>query len=518
MAFITIALSILAIGFAVYHYLLRNMNFFKKRGIFCLPPVPIVGNMGSVMFYRKSLADLVIDMYNINPEAKYVGFYDFSSPVIVLRDLDLIKSVAIKHFESFPDHRGFGGEDLDPLFGKNLFSIRGERWKVVRNLLSPAFTSSKMKSMFKLMANCAADFGKYISELPEEKRVMDMKDVCARYTNDVIGTCAFGVTINSLKDPKNDFYVYGREATDLSGFRGLKLFLLRNYPFLAKLFNMSVIPNRCANFFRHIISDNIKTRDEQGIVRPDMIQLMMESRGKMEPGMELSIDDMVSQAFIFFFGGFDTVSTSMCFTAFTLAENQDCQRKLQAEIDKVMGETNGQLTYEAVTKMEYLDAVVNESLRMYPVAVFLDRMCTERFELPPAVPGAKPFTVEKDMNVWIPVYGLQHDPKYFENPEKFDPERFLENSKAIANSGAFIPFGLGPRMCIGNRFALMEMKVLLCHILARCDLKVSPRTITPMRFRKSGFNILPEGGFWLKVVPREKPHPVVRNGVANGTR
>nr|XP_012223675.1 PREDICTED: cytochrome P450 9e2-like [Linepithema humile] len=504
-----IALSVIVGALGIYYYLFKDLNFYKKHGIPHAKPLPFLGNMGPSLFRRQSVAELVKWIYDLNPDAKYVGMYDLTRPLTVIRDPELIKSITLKHFDTFPDHRAFIDETQDPLFGKNLVALRGKRWHEVRSILSPAFTSSKMKSMFKLMSDYGANFSDYLAQMPSEKRKMEMKDVFTRYTNDVIATCAFGVTVDSMKNPKNEFYVYGREATVFSALMFLKFYIFRSLPWLARILRLRFVREKIGNFFRDLVKDTIKTRDEKGIVRPDMLQLMMESRGK-EGKAALTIEDMVSQAFIFFFGGFESTSTLMCFAAHEIAVNQDVQERLQNEIDEVLEKTNGQAPYEAVNSMEYLDAVINEALRMYPVGVALDRACVEDFELPPTLPGIKPFTLKKGDGIWIPVYGLHHDPKYFEEPEKFDPERFLgERKNNSLHCGAYLPFGLGPRMCIGNRFALLETKVLLFHLLARCDLKPYEKTSIPLKIAKDGFNMKPEGGFWLNVVPRKNPHHTI---------
>ncbi|XP_072749236.1 cytochrome P450 9e2-like [Anoplolepis gracilipes] len=511
-----IALTVIVGALGLYYYIFKDLNFFKKHGIPHRKPVPLLGNMAGSIFRRESIADLVKNTYDLHPEAKYVGMFDMTTPIMVIRDLELIKSITLKNFDLFPDHRTFIEEHQDPLFGKNLFALKGERWRQVRPLLSPAFTSSKMKSMFKLMSECAAEFSNYLAQMPEEKRVMEIKEVFTRYTNDVIATCAFGISVDSMRNPNNEFYVYGKEATNFSTIAFLKMYLYKNLPWVAKILNIRIVREKIASFFRDLVETTIKTRDENGIVRPDMLQLMMESRGR-EGKPELSIEDMVAQAFVFFFGGFDSTSTLMCFAAHEIAVNQQIQKKLQDEIDRVLEESNGQAPYEVVNNMEYLDAIINEALRMYPVAAAMDRVSIKEFELPPTLPGMKPFILKKGGGIWVPVYGLHHDPQYFEEPEKFDPERFLgEQKKKNLNCGAYLPFGLGPRMCIGNRFALMETKVLLFHILARCDLKTCEKTPLPLKIAKDGFNMKPEGGFWLKVSPRKNIHHTIASNV-NGT-
>ncbi|CAL1686496.1 unnamed protein product [Lasius platythorax] len=497
-----ILLSLLASTIAAYYYLFKDLNFFKKHGILHIPPWPVVGNMAPVFLRQLSLSEIVQKIYNLNRDAKYVGFFDSMNPVVVIRDPDLIKSIGVKNFELFPEHRAFIDEVNDPLFGNNLFSLRGEKWKDVRTVLSPAFTSSKMKAMFKLMSDCAANFTEFLSKMPSDKSVMEIKDCFTRYTNDVIATCAFGISVDSMRNRTNEFYVYGKDATTFNTLRTIRFYFIRSMPTITKMLGIKFVGNRVGQFFKDLVRGTIDTRDRQNIVRPDMLQLMMESRGKRGPGKELTIEDMTSQAFIFFFGGFDTVSTLMCFAVHEIAVNPSIQKKLRDEVDEVLKKTNGKLTYEALNEMQYLDAVVNEALRLWPPAVFVDRRCVQDFELPPALPGDKPFVVKKGTYVWFPIVGLHRDPKYFENPDEFCPERFLDENKKSFNINAYVPFGLGPRMCIGNRFALLETKVMIFNLLARCVLKPCVKTTYPMRLSRGSFTPLAEGGFWLKIQAR----------------
>ncbi|KMQ84126.1 cytochrome p450 9e2, partial [Lasius niger] len=102
-----ILLSLLASTMAVYYYLFKDLNFFKKHGILHIPPWPVVGNMAPVFLRQLSLTEIVEKIYNLNPDAKYVGFFDSMNPIVVIRDPDLIKSIGVKNFESFPDRRPF---------------------------------------------------------------------------------------------------------------------------------------------------------------------------------------------------------------------------------------------------------------------------------------------------------------------------------------------------------------------------------------------------------------------------
>lgn len=192
-----------------------------------------------------------------------------------------------------------------------------------------------------------------------------------RYTNDVIATCAFGIQTDSMRDRTNDFYVLGRRATNFDGLLSVKFFVLRSFPLISNLFRMRLIDEDIHKFFTRVISETVAVRDKQKISRSDMLQLMMDARGKAN---ELDIDEMTAQAFIFFFGGFDTTSTLMCFAGHEIATNPEVHKKLQAEVDEVWEKSKGKLTYDALNDMKYLDAVINETLRLYPPAQFADRL------------------------------------------------------------------------------------------------------------------------------------------------
>nr|UEN71138.1 cytochrome P450 4AV17 [Meteorus pulchricornis] len=504
---ISTILTLIVAGLFIIWYYSKQEDYFKKRGIPIETPIPLFGNMMKPILRITPFMERICQFYYINTEAKYVGYYDFSSPVIMLRDPEIVKSIVIKNFDHFVDHRGFVDPVADPLFGKNLFSLRGDNWREIRNLLSPAFTSSKMKSMFKLMSKCSESFTDYMMEQFEKQKslTINSKDAFTRYTNDVIATCAFGVSVDSMRNPDNTFYVLGRKTTNFEGILSLKFQLIRNFPTLSNLLRVKLIDERAERFFNGLVRDTIAYRDEKGITRPDMIQLMMETRNDRNGQKpELTIQDMTSQAFIFFFGGFDTSSTFMCFLAHSISANPEVQTKLQNEIDEVYDKYHVEPTYEAINSMQYLDAVLNETLRLYPIAGFLDRVCTKSIELPPPLPGMKPLHLQPGDNIIIPTCAFQSDPQYYPDPKKFSPERFLEDSKAILNSSTYLPFGDGPRICIGNRFALLETKILIYHLMAKFTLIPGEKMVLPLKLSAASLIVWPVGGFWLDLQPRRK--------------
>ncbi|XP_069676196.1 cytochrome P450 9e2-like isoform X2 [Periplaneta americana] len=494
-------------------------SYFYKINVFHLKPVPFFGNMAPVVLGRLSFPDFINDLYKRLEGHKYGGVYEFLNPVIMIRDPELLKNVTVKDFEFFLNHRNPFSEEVEPLFGKGLFNLQGQKWKDMRSTLSPAFTSSKMKTMFTLITECGEQLGDFLKTCIKDKNmpvegckieregdmlVVEMKDLFTRYTNDVIATSAFGIGCDSLNKPKNEFYEMGRDITNFGGVRSLIFFGYLMSPRLMKLLKIRFMSNYAMNFFRSLVHGTMATREAKDIYRPDMIQLLMQAKKETlqlngnASKPKWDDDDLTAQAVFFFFAGFDTASTLLCFASHLLATHPDVQSRLQKEIDEKLEKDGGKLTYEAVHSMKYLDMVVSEVLRLYPPAVFSDRKCIKTY----TIQSDASCTIQPGQGLWIPVYAFHHDPKYFPNPEKFDPERFSDENKDNLKPYTYLPFGLGPRSCIGNRFALMEAKIALVHLLTRFNLKVVSKTPIPIQITKKGFNMTVDGGFWLGLEQR----------------
>ena len=204
-----------------------------------------------------------------------------------------------------------------------------------------------------------------------------------------------------------------------------------------------------------LVLDAMKYRQENNIVRPDMINMLMEAKGMIKSdnpkqvAREWSDVDIVGQCFLFFFAGFETSAALTCLTAHELMENPDVQEKLLEEILEVEENLNGKpLSYEALQNMCYMDMVVQECLRKWPGAIVLDRVCNK--DITYTFENGEKWELKKGDYIWIPVVGFHRDPKYFENPLKFDPERFSEENKDKIKPFTYLPFGVGPRNCIGK--------------------------------------------------------------------
>ncbi|XP_015838491.1 cytochrome P450 9e2 [Tribolium castaneum] len=513
----TILLTLLSA--LIYFKLIKPASFWETRNVPHVTSWPLVGSMFPVLTQKKHFVEISQNIYTQFPNAKCVGYVLFTKPTLLIRDLDLLKQIGVKEFDSFHDHLPFVTEATEPLLSKSLLNLLGDEWRKMRATLSPAFTSSKMKHMYQLICECAERFTQHFGNRTVD---VEIKDVFSRFSNDVIASAAFGIQVDSLKEPGNEFYSMGKAVTSiLNGFQMVKVFLALSFPNIAKLIQFRAIPPKVTSFFYDIIIDNIKKRKNEGIVRPDMVHLLMEAQsgklkhdnnteqvdgfatveeseiGKNSNKIQLTDELIVAQALIFLLAGFDSVSTGLSFIAYELATNPDVQKKLQEEIDSVLEKNQGKVMYNEIQSMKYLDQVLCETLRLWPPAPQTDRYCNKDF------PIDANFTIEKGVMIEIPIFAIHRDPQYFADPDKFDPGRFSDENKSKIVPGTYIPFGVGPRNCIGSRFALLEIKILFWHLLSKFDILPNEKTVVPFKLCKRSSSLVPNEGIHLRFRPRK---------------
>lgn len=208
----------------------------------------------------------------------------------------------------------------------------------------------------------------------------------------------------------------------------------------------------------------------------------------------LSLDEMAAESFIFFVGGFETSSTTLNFCFYELALNKDIQKRFRKEIKQEIEKNDGNLTYDLVFSLEYLDMVVKETLRKYPIIGSMVRKCTKEYN----IPGTE-LVIPEGNNIVIPIYSIHHDSEYYPDPKKFDPERFSEVNSKDRNPMTFLAFGEGPRACIGMRFGYLQVKVGIIKLLTNFEITACDKTMIPMKFGPSEPILSPDGDMWLQI-------------------
>ncbi|GFQ68032.1 cytochrome P450 3A41, partial [Trichonephila clavata] len=180
--------------------------------------------------------------------------------------------------------------------------------------------------------------------------------------------------------------------------------------------------------------------------------------------------DISDNSFVFFIAAYETTSTALAFTTHLLLHYPEAQDKIRAEVQNLL-DTEGELDYYSVNKLQYLDQVLHESLRMYPpVYLFISRECGEDVDL-------GKIKLKKGTAIQVPAYHIHRDPELWgPDADEFRPERFSPENKSKIHSMAFQAFGAGPRNCVGMRFAFMEAKLALARLLSKYKLQACSRT------------------------------------------
>jgi len=202
-------------------------------------------------------------------------------------------------------------------------------------------------------------------------------------------------------------------------------------------------------------------RESGEVKRNDFVQMLVDIKNGAKSSEEsFTFEEVAAQAFSFFLAGFETSSSTMTFAFHEMAKQQDIQDKVREEIRAVSEKHGGKITYEAIFDMTYLGQVFDETLRKYPIVATLDRVVTKDYIVPDT-----DLVLKKGTHVLIPLQGIQNDPEYFVDPEKFDPERFTPENKESLHPCVYMPFGEGPRICVGMRFGIMQAKIGMALML-----------------------------------------------------
>ncbi|XP_026729910.1 cytochrome P450 9e2-like [Trichoplusia ni] len=500
----------------LFYYSRNRLKYFSSRGVCTLPPVPFLGNLTAVTLGRENFVEAIAAGYDAFKDQRYFGLYQYLVPTLIPRDPELIRQIMVRDFNSFADRGVHIDADCDPLFGRNLIMLTGSKWRSMRVSLSPAFSGARCRSMAPLMSESASAVVNFLREKISKPEAMDINTITMSYVNDVIASCAFGFAVDSLKDPDNCIFRLGKKAVVQDTTQVMKFFGYENMKNVMKFLKVKIIPTKDADQFSQLFKSALKARRENLVQpRPDFIQILVDAaQGKAKSDSEgdannneytktaekFTDDDLVAQAVLFYVAGYDTTANLIYYFLYEMATNPRVQQKLHEELDELPPEKEIEDLYEAVQGLEYLDMCVNEVLRLWPLVGSADRRSVATYDFGPTYPGSKDRLIAPaGIHVWLPIYSIHRDEKYWPDPNVCEPERFSKERKAEIVPYTYMPFGNGPRHCIGSRFAVLAAKVFLVKFLRVYQTKTDRQST---RLSPVAFILRPKDGYQLIVEPR----------------
>lgn len=485
-----VSIALLVLLLISYFFKIRNSyNFFKKRGIKTPDYEFFFGNQREIE--RKKYTEAIREW--TQKLGKTYGYYEGHLPVLVTSDLDLIQQIFVKQFANFSARKKMAINKRENANRLSLFQSSKLRWKRLRNIMNPTFSTSKLRELSPLMIKTADRLVDALKQVETEK-TFNIITYFKRFTMDTIWNCAFGVDINVQDRTKNnDYFNKCEEFVKLINgsalimqigtyFSELKELII-DFILLFNVFTYKVLRIGASNpsfWLFENVDKIVEKRKRDNIKKRDYLQLVLEAElyknpstqntsdsegeGQLDPSgvrieKKLSSDEVKSSLMSFMIAGYETTSTTLCYCAYVLSKYENEQQKLYDEISSAFGTDSNSIDVNTILQLEYLDMFVKEVLRLYPITTsIVGRRCTK----PTTING---IDFELDQAVVIDIMSIHLDPEIYgpHDPKLFYPQRFSPEIKRHPLS--FLSFGLGPRVCIGMKFALIEIKLALAKML-----------------------------------------------------
>ncbi len=366
-------------------------------------------------------------------------------------DADLIKYVLQGNHRNYRKTKAY--DEMQLLLGNGLVTSRGDFWRKQRRLAQPAFSKKNLANLFQSMGKVVEDF---IEEL-NNKRGQEV-DIA----HEMMAITA-KIAIKSLfsADLEGDLLKVYKSMTDIQRYMILRI----HKPIFKPFFHFNGRHSRYQRSFEvmnNIIQKLIKERKESGETKDDLLQMLMDARYQ-DTGEKMEYEQLRDELLTMFSAGHETSANAMAWTWYLLVQHPEIVAKLKEEAQRVL---DGRLaTFEELKQLTYTRQVLEEGMRLYPPAWIVGREAIEADEF-------EGLTIEKDQNIQCCIYALHRSSKYYPNPDAFDPERFTAANVKARPSHHYMPFGAGPRFCIGTHFAMMEMQLILAAMVQSFDFEL----------------------------------------------
>ncbi|GFS75085.1 cytochrome P450 4V2 [Nephila pilipes] len=387
------------------------------------------------------------------------------TPVVLLIKANGIKEIykSNKEIEKGPFY-----ELGAPVFGQGLITSPACKWRERRKLMNPCFHPEILRGFLTFFNERSIEL---VNNLQQEtkKDFIDPKKYLTDAAMDIICETMFGVSVGAQKNMESEYVEAVESLADIFMCRIYKPW---HWPFcMFRLTGAYREGQKSANLLFDLVARVIEEKkrlylkgrkDFDGRKRKAMLDLLLEYHFDSEV---LSEEDIKEEVITFVLAGHETAASTMLWALFLIGHHQDIQDKIHDELDRVFGEDVDRYVSECdLNELNYLENVIKETLRIYPTVPIFGRQIQEERKI-------CGHTIPKKTSCFVLAYYLHRDEDVFPDPEKFDPDRFLPENAAKIPDFAYMPFSAGPRNCIGQKFALMEMKIFLSFILRNYSVK-----------------------------------------------
>ena len=481
-------------------YLRNKYTYWKRHGIPSAEGViPLFGHLLPLVTNRLHYTEFIKNIYETFKDSSMVGFYILTSPALLIRDPRLVKTILQTNFSSFHRNAWEIVPSVDPLVAQNPFFSNGDDWALKRKRLTNAFSSLRLKTMFVPISGVCKKFHDFLDRRlkQSDKYEVELNDLFRKFTGEVVANAGFSIEGFCFEDEPHPmaFTEVGNDFFNPSIINGILLSVAFFLPKLNKILKVKVIPPGMDRKFRNMIAANLAARENDATPRNDFLQLMIDL--EKAQGGKVDKEAIAGHALSFYFDTFETSSIAMSFVGYQLAVHTDVQERLRKEVQSTIAKHGGQLTFDGLKEMKYMDQVIMESQRCNPAFGLMRKRCTEELELQGS--DGLSYRVKPDRRIVISIQSLHMDPDYWTDPQVFDPDRFGEERKQEIEKMAYIPFGDGPRMCVGMRLALLQTKCSLATLLNNYKLELSPKTQLPLQMVPALLLTIPAGGLWANI-------------------
>ncbi|XP_023174913.2 probable cytochrome P450 28a5 [Drosophila hydei] len=503
---ITLILLLLLLGL-VYAFMTWNYGFWRKRNVPGPSPRWITGNYPHMYNMKRHT---IYDLNEIYSQYKHqfdaIGIFKARCPQLMVINPQLARRIFVSDFKHFHDNEMslMVDEKSDFIFANNPFILVGDEWKQRRADVTPGLTMARIKAVYPVTNEVCRKMSEWLRKqirLPPPEGI-NGKDLSLRFTTEMVTDCVLGLKAESFSDKPSPIMGYIKGLFTLPWTSIMYFMIVNTLPTLRQVFKMRLIPLHIEHYFVNLMQTAIDARRQQLAAgkqfdRVDYLEYILQLGNKKN----LDTRHLTAHTMTFLLDGFETTATVLSHLLLLLGRDEQVQQQLREELEAHLN-AKGIIDFEMLNELPFLDACVQEAIRLFPLFV-ASKLCTEPIELPNKKGGN--FTVERGTTVIVPHCCFMLDEEYFPNPQDFKPERFMQPDAArkYREQGVFMGFGDGPRVCIGMRFALIQIKAALVETLTKFNVRINPKTRKDILYDPMAFVTTLQGGIWLDFEARQ---------------